>query len=102
MGLQLFFVRICGHSTIVPCFCLRRNEAQGRTAMCCVSYGVAQASCSGWGGILALCSFARPFLHPLDIYNVVLADSRRWGRCVILAGGAQNGASLGFGTLLAR
>ena len=43
-----------------------------------------------------------PFLHPLDIYNVVHADSGRWGRCVILAGGAQNVASLGFGTLLAR
>lgn len=43
-----------------------------------------------------------PLIHLLDIYNVVHADSSSWGRCVILAGGVQNGASQGFGTLLAR
>ena len=102
MGSQLFFAWIGGHSTIVPGFYLRRGEAQGRTAMRYVSYGTVQASCNGWGGIPTLRSFARPFLRALDIYNVVLADSCRWGRCVILAGGAQNGASLDFGTLLAR
>ena len=44
-----------------------------------VSYGTVQASCNGWGGISALRSFVRPFLRALDIYNVVHADSGRWG-----------------------
>jgi len=67
MGSQLFFARIGGHSTIVPGFFLRRGEAQGRTAMRRVAYGTVQVSCNGWGGILALHSFARLFLRALDI-----------------------------------
>ena len=67
MGSQLFFVWIGGHSSIVPCSFLRRNEAPSRTAMRYVSYGMVQASCNGWGGIPALRSFARAFLRALDI-----------------------------------
>ena len=80
------------------------EEARLKVALLCAAYRTARCKrlVMDGGGIPALRSFARPFLRALDIYNVVHADSGRWGRCVILAGGAQNGASLGFGTLLAR
>ena len=80
------------------------EEARLKVALLCAAYRTARCKrlVMDGGGIPALRSFARPFLRALDIYNVVLADSGRWGRCVILAGGVQNGASLGFGTLLAR
>jgi len=73
MGSQLFFVRIGGHSTVVPCFYLRRNEAQGRTAMCCVSYGTVQASCNGWGGISLFAPlFAHSFVRSIYIMSYTL------------------------------
>ena len=80
------------------------EEAMAHAVLLCATYRTARCKrlVMDGGGIPALRSFARPFLRALDIYNVVHADSGRWGRCVILAGGAQNGASLGFGTLLAR
>ena len=80
------------------------EEARLKVALLCAAYRTARCKrlVMDGGGIPALRSFARPFLRALDIYNVVHADSGRWGRCVILAGGAQNGASLGFGMLLAR
>ena len=80
------------------------EEARLKVALLCAVYRTARCKrlVMDGGGIPALRSFTRPFLRALDIYNVVHADSGRWGRCVILAGGAQNGASLGFGTLLAR
>ena len=79
------------------------EEARLKVALLCAAYRTARCKrlVMDGGGIPALRSFARAFLRALDIHNIVHADSRRWGRCVILAGGAQNGASLGFGTLLA-
>ena len=57
------------------------EEAMAHAVLLCATYRTARCKrlVMDGGGIPALRSFARPFLRALDIYNVVLADSGRWG-----------------------
>ena len=79
------------------------EEMRLKVALLCAAYRTAWRKRFVVGGAVSLL-FTPLLAHSFVrlIYNVVLADSGRWGRCVILAGGVLNEASLGFGTLLAR